>query len=338
MFNWLGNLFPYSDLHSLNLDWILSKMKETAAQAAKAVADAANALAQVAEAKAAALSAQTAAQNAQTAANNAQTAADNAADSAENSVNVAQAAKSTAQAAQSAAQTAQSAAQTAQSTADAAKSAAQTAQSTADAAQSAAQTAQTAAESALSKFPVKRVDIADYAIGSKQIENGAVGVDKITDRAVTTPKIANGAVTNQKMSAADFYVGIGSYSLEQNATSTEIAAGQAVFSFQRVATKAVIFVVYAASDYNVGDTPHQLFMYSDPFILNTVSTKRVVDIILGDFNTLTGENTEYKGSLTISVSASRVVTGKITFTEKLPFSDDIAIPYGISGLAARPKL
>lgn len=58
MFNWLGNLFPYSDLHSLNLDWILSKMKETAAQAAKAIADSANALAQVIEAK-------TAAQNAE---------------------------------------------------------------------------------------------------------------------------------------------------------------------------------------------------------------------------------------------------------------------------------
>ena len=78
MFNWLGNLFPYSDLHSLNLDWILSKMKETAAQAAKAIADSANALAQVAEAKAAANKAQTAATNAQTTATNAQTTAQNA--------------------------------------------------------------------------------------------------------------------------------------------------------------------------------------------------------------------------------------------------------------------
>ena len=71
MFTWLNNLFPYSDLHSLNLDWILNKMKETAAQAAKAIADSANALAQVIEAKTAAQDAQTAAQNAQTAANNA---------------------------------------------------------------------------------------------------------------------------------------------------------------------------------------------------------------------------------------------------------------------------
>lgn len=161
MFNWLGNLFPYSDLHSLNLDWILSKMKETAAQAAKAVADAANALAQVAEAKAAALSAQTAASNAQTAANNAQTAANNAATSAENAVNVAQ--------------TAQTAAQTAQETATAANSAAQTAQET--------------AQSALDKFPVKTADIA----------NGAVLADKIGAYQVTSGKIANGAVLPDKL-------------------------------------------------------------------------------------------------------------------------------------------
>ena len=97
MFNWLGNLFPYSDLHSLNLDWILSKMKETAAQAAKAVADAANALAQVAEAKASALTAQTAANNAQTAAQNAQTAATNAQTAATNAHTAATNAQTTAQ-------------------------------------------------------------------------------------------------------------------------------------------------------------------------------------------------------------------------------------------------
>ena len=296
MFNWLGNLFPYSDLHSLNLDWILNKMKETAAQAAKAIADSANALAQVIEAKTAAQDAQTAAQNAQTAANNAQTAADNAATSAENAVTVAQAAKS------------------------------------------AAQTAQSAAENALSKFPVKRADIADLAIGNKQLGADAVSGDKIVDKAITTPKIKNGAVTNEKMSSADFYVGIGSYSLSETTTSTAIAAGQASFSFSRSATNAVIFVAYAGSNYNDGNTSHHLFMYSDPFILNTMVTKRVVDITLEDFNNQTGENTEYKGTLTISVSASRVVNGVIAFAETLPFSDDIAIPYGISGLSARPKL
>lgn len=82
MFNWLGNLFPYSDLHSLNLDWILSKMKETAAQAA-------NALAQVIEAKTAAQNAQTAATDAQTAATDAQNKANEAATRAANAENYA---------------------------------------------------------------------------------------------------------------------------------------------------------------------------------------------------------------------------------------------------------
>ena len=193
MFNWLGNLFPYSDLHSLNLDWILNKMKETAAQAAKAIADSANALAQVIEAK-------TAAQNAQTAAQNAQTAANNAADSAENAVNVAQAAKSAAQtaqntanAAQSAAQTAQSAAENAQSSAQTAQNTANTAQSTAETAQSTAQTAQSAAENAQGiadtanegvntlnrRFPIKTADIADSAVRTPKLGEKSVTLDKI---------------------------------------------------------------------------------------------------------------------------------------------------------------
>ena len=338
MFDWLGNLFPYSDLHSLNLDWILSKMKETAAQAAKAIADSANALAQVIEAKTAAQNAQTAAQNAQTAANNAQTAANNAATSAENAVSVAQAAKSAAQTAQNTANTAQSAAQTAQSAAQTAQNTAETAQNTANTAQSAAQTAQTAADNALSKFPVKREDIADLAVGSKQLGAGAVGSDNIIDGAVTTSKIKDGAVTNKKMSGASFYVGIGSFSVSSKATATKIAAGEANFDFGRLETKAVIFVAYAGNDYNDGNTPHHLFMYSDPFIINTLATTRVVDITLEDFNNQTGEHTEYKGTLTISVSTSRRVTGAIAFAETLPFSDNIEIPYGISGLAARPIL
>ena len=206
MFNWLGNLFPYSDLHSLNLDWILSKMKETAAQAAQAIADSAKALAQVIEAKTAAQNAQTAAQNAQTAANNAQTAANNAADSAENAVSVAQAAKSAAQTAQNTANTAQSAAQTAQNTANTAQSAAQTAQNTANTAQSAAQTAQSAAQTAQSaaetaqstadtanagvealnaKFPVQRKDIASAAINAGKIEGHSITPDKlVSDKSI----------------------------------------------------------------------------------------------------------------------------------------------------------
>ena len=167
MFNWLGNLFPYSDLHSLNLDWILNKMKETAAQAAKAIADSANALAQVIEAKTAAQNAQTAAQNAQTAANNAQTAANNAATSAENAVNVAQAA--------------QSAAQTAQSTAE-------TAQSTAETAQSTAETAKTTADGLLSKFPIQNADIADHTITNEKITSKTITGGSIADRTITKDK------------------------------------------------------------------------------------------------------------------------------------------------------
>ena len=177
MFNWLGNLFPYSDLHSLNLDWILTKMKETAAQAAKAIADSANALAQVIEAKTAAQNAQTAAQNAQTAASNAQTAANNAATSAENAAGVAQTAQSMAQNAQTAAQSAQNAAQNAQTTAQSAQTAAQTAQTKAETAQTAAETAQSAAETAQngittlnSKFPIKAEDIAPKAVTYQKLK------------------------------------------------------------------------------------------------------------------------------------------------------------------------
>ena len=335
MFNWLGNIFPYSDLHSLNLDWILTKMKETAAQAAKAIADSANALAQVIEAKTAAQDAQTAAQNAQTAANNAQTAANNAADSAENAVNVAQQAKSAAQTAQNTANTAQSAAKTAQSAAQTAQSAAQNAQTAANNAQTAADDAQTAADNALSKFPVTTENIADSAVTNRKIQNETIGSDKLGTGAVTTTKIANGAVTSKKISAT-FSVGLGAYSLTNKTTSAGIAAGEATFSFRRSEAKSVIFVVYAGSDYNVGDARHHLFMYSDPFILNTISTKRVVNITLGDFNELTGENTEHKGTLTISVSAHSDVNGTISFAETLPYSNNIEIPYGINGLAARP--
>lgn len=167
MFNWLGNLFPYSDLHSLNLDWILSKMKETAAQAAKAIADSATALAQVIEAKTAAQNAQTAAQNAQTAANNAQTAANNAATSAENAVNVAQQAKSAAQTAQNTAETAQSAAETAQSTAE---------------------TAKTTADGVLAKFPIQSVDIASNTITNENISSKTITGGNIADHTITKDK------------------------------------------------------------------------------------------------------------------------------------------------------
>ena len=181
MFNWLGNIFPYSDLHSLNLDWILSKMKETAAQAAKAVSDAANALAQVAEAKAAALTAQTAAQDAQTAANKAAGNAASAAANAVQALNAAQTAQETAtaannkaQTAQTAAETAQTAAETAQNTANTAQSAAQTAQSAAENAQSSVQTANNEINTLKGRFPIKEADIAKSAVTSTKIATSAV--------------------------------------------------------------------------------------------------------------------------------------------------------------------
>ena len=193
MFNWLGNLFPYSDLHSLNLDWILSKMKETATQAAQAIADSAKALAQVIEAKTAAQNAQTAAQNAQTAANNAQTAANNAADSAENAVNVAQAAKSAAQSAQSAVQTAQSTAENAQSAAQTAQSAAQTAQSAAENAQSMAETANEKINKLNKRFPIKNADIADSAVTAPKLVNKSITLNKLS---VTRSYLYNDTTTN----------------------------------------------------------------------------------------------------------------------------------------------
>ena len=135
-------------------------MKETAAQAAKAIADSANALAQVIEAK-------IAAQDAQTAASNAQTAANNAATSAENAVNVAQAAKS--------------AAETAQSTAETAQTAANNAQSTAETAQTAAQNASGAVTTLNNKFPIKTADISDAAVTAAKLANGSINNAKISE-------------------------------------------------------------------------------------------------------------------------------------------------------------
>ena len=200
MFNWLGNLFPYSDLHSLNLDWILSKMKETASQAAKAVADAANALAQVAEAKAAALTAQTAAQDAQTAANKA---AGNAASAAANAVQ----ALNAAQTAQETAQNAQSAAQTAQETANTAQSAAQTAQSAAQTAQSSANTANNLITALEERFPVKNKDIAP----------NAVSTEKLTEKSVTLSRLAvlTSYLRTDKSNFTRFPYGSGSASIDQ---------------------------------------------------------------------------------------------------------------------------
>ena len=207
MFNWLGNLFPYSDLHTLNLDWILSKMKETAAQAAKAIADSANALAQVIEAKTAAQNAQTAAQNAQTAASNAQTAADNAANNAENAVTVAQ--------------SAQTAAQNAQNTANAAQTAAENAQNTANAAQTAAENAQNTANGMSDKFPIKTTDIS----------NGAVTNEKIADSTISGSKLNKRSINGEKLSFSTINAGFASYSSTTDVGATVISANEISFMF-----------------------------------------------------------------------------------------------------------
>lgn len=169
MFNWLGNLFPYSDLHSLNLDWILNKMKETAAQAAKAIADSANALSQVIEAKTAAQNAQTAAQDAQTAANKAAGNAASAAANAVQALNAAQTAQETATAANNKAQTAQETATTANNKAHTAQSTAETAKSTAESAKSTAETAQANIETLNGKFPIKTADIENNAVTTEKM-------------------------------------------------------------------------------------------------------------------------------------------------------------------------
>ena len=331
MFNWLGNIFPYSDLHSLNLDWILSKMKETAAQAAKAIADSANALAQVIEAKTAAQDAQTAAQTAQTAANNAQTAADNAATSAENAVTVAQAAKSAAQTAQntadaaksaaqtaqntantaqSAAQTAQSAAQTAQSAAQTAQSTAQTAQSTAETAQSSADTANTGVEALNAKFPVKRDDIASEAINSSKIESRSIGPEKLASsrsivyldvRSTTShmrfPKTGSATraqISDGVISTSDFFL---------NNLRTEL--------FQ-----VKIDILESGSRSNVFKCE------SGPaLLLNRSGTIAVLPFIIFNDNT----NTIYDGFVKISqksVSGTGQYTCKVIFKTEPPFNDN----------------
>ena len=331
MFNWLGNIFPYSDLHSLNLDWILTKMKETAAQAAKAIADSASALAQVIEAKTAAQNAQTAANNAQTAANNAQTAANNAADSAKNAVSVAQAAKSAAQTAQStadaaksAAQSAQSAAQTAQNTANTAQSAAEAAQNTANTAQSAAQTAQSTAETAQSnadtantgvealnaKFPVKRDDIASEAISASKIESRTITPEKlVSSRSIVyldmrTPAShmrfpQTGSATRAQISdgvirTSDFFL---------NNLRTEL--------FQvkiDILESGSISTVFKCESYPVR-------------VLNKTGTIAVLPFIIFNDNT----NAIYEGFVKISqknVSGTGQYTCKVIFETEPPFNDN----------------
>ena len=295
MFTWLNNLFPYSDLHSLNLDWILNKMKETAAQAAKAIADSANALAQVIEAKTAAQNAQTAAQNAQTAANNAQTAANNAATSAENAVNVAQAA-------QSAAQTAQSAAETAQET----------------------------AQSALDKFPVQTADIANGAVLADKIGAFQITSGKIARGAVLAEKLEVNEMRLKELPVA-YPTNNGALTITYNGTSLIVSSNTFYNTLLNnfdttLARLAGSVVTYSQND---NDKPYKQFYVKTPILFYTYVTNTDIRITCGllapagenvEFDVIIHNNGNGTGTTTIDASNS-VILGD-------PFSCQLkAIPF-----------
>ena len=306
MFNWLGNLFPYSDLHSLNLDWILSKMKETAAQAAKAIADSANALAQVIEAKTAAQNAQTAAQNAQTAANDAATNAANAAANATAAVNTANEAKT-------AAQTAQTAAQTAQNTAN---------------------SAQETAQSALDKFPVQTADIA----------NGAVLADKIGAYQITSAKIARGAVLAEKLEVNEmrlkdlpvlYPVNNGALTINYNGVSLDVTSGTFYNTLLNkfdttLARLAGSVVTYSQNDNN---RPYAEFYVKAPILFYATMKKTDIRITCGlyapagenvEFDVIIHNNGDGTGTTTIDAGNSAILGDNFSCQLKaIPFACEL---------------
>ena len=310
-------------------------MKETAAQAAKAVADAANALAQVAEAKAAAPTAQTAAQDAQTAANKAAGNAANAAANAVQALNAAQTAQETANTAQSAAQTAQSAAETAQSAAQTAQNTANTAQNTANTAQSAAETAQSAAQTAQNtantaqsaaetaqsavdganteinslkkRFPVKNIDIA----------RNAVSTSNLTEKSVTISRLAvlkSYLYTHNDIDSARFPDGSGSASIDQ------ITAG--------IVNTRISFLAHLTTEYiqiriNITDSG-QTYACSSPIVIcdhrDSVGIIAIAPIIVIKNST----NDIYNGYIRLShVSSSQDLNIKceVIFNSATPFND-----------------
>ena len=337
MFNWLGNIFPYSDLHSLNLDWILNKMKETAAQAAKALADAANALAQVAEAKAAALTAQTAAQDAQTAANKAAGNAASAAANAVQALNAAQTAQETATAANNKAQTAQETAtaannkaqtaqetataannkaQTAQESANTAQSAAQTAQNTANTAQSAAETAQSAVDGANTeinslkkRFPVKNIDIARNAVSTSNLTEKSVTISRL---AVLTSYL----YTNNDDMSARFPNGSGSASIDQ------ITAG--------IVNPQISFVQLLMSEYiqiriNITENNNsKIYTSSSPIVICNNKNLEGIIAIAPIIVIKNSTNDRYNGFIVLShVSGNSGLNIKcqVIFNSTTPFND-----------------
>ena len=300
MFNWLGNLFPYSDLHSLNLDWILSKMKETAAQAAKALADSANALAQVIEAKTAAQNAQTAASNAQTAASNAQTAANNAATSAENAVNVAQ--------------TAQTAAQNAQTTAE---------------------NAQTTANGVMDKFPVKTADIANGAVLADKIGAYQITSGKIANAAVLPDKLGP-----NEMRLKEIPIGYpsekGSLDISYNGVSLSALSVNTFYNALRnnfdtpLARLAGSTVTYAENDKN---RPYAEFYVKAPILFYATMKKTDIRITCGlyapagenvEFDVIIHNNGDGTGTTTIEPGNSEILGDHFTCQLKvIPFACEL---------------
>ena len=295
MFTWLNNLFPYSDLHSLNLDWILNKMKETAAQAAKAIADSANALAQVIEAKTAAQNAQTAAQNAQTAANNAQTAA---------------------QAAQSAAQNAES------SVSDAVQ--------TAHTAQETATTAQETAQSALDKFPVQTADIANGAVLADKIGAFQITSGKIARGAVLAEKLEVNEMRLKELPVA-YPTNNGALTITYNGTSLIVSSNTFYNTLLNnfdttLARLAGSVVTYSQND---NDKPYKQFYVKTPILFYTYVTNTDIRITCGllapagenvEFDVIIHNNGNGTGTTTIDASNS-VILGD-------PFSCQLkAIPF-----------
>ena len=281
MFTWLNNLFPYSDLHSLNLDWILNKMKETAAQAAKAVADSANALAQVLEAKIAAQNAQTAAQSAQTAANNAQTAA----------------------------QAAQSAAQNAESSVSDAVLTAQAAQETANAAQETAQ-------SALDKFPVKTADIANGAVLADKIGAYQITSGKIANAAVLPEKLGPNEMRLKEIPIS-YPVEKGSLTITYNGTSLIVSSNTFYNTLlNKFDTPLARFsgssVNYSESESN---RPYAEFYVKAPILFYTTMKKTDIRITCGlyapagenvEFDVIIHNNGDGTGTTTIDTGTSEI--------------------------------
>ena len=310
MFTWLNNLFPYSDLHSLNLDWILFKMKETAAQAAKAVADAANALAQVAEAKAAALTAQTAAQDAQTAANKAAGNAANAAANAVQALSAAQTAQETATAANNKAQTAQESANTAQSAAQTAQNTANTAQSAAETAQSAVDGANTEINSLKNRFPVKNIDIARNAVSTSNLTEKSVTLSRL---AVLTSYLYTDTTPN---GSARFPDGSGSASIDQ------ITAG--------IVNTHISFIQHLTTEYiqiriNITENnDSKMYTSSSPIVICNNKTLKGIIAIAPIIVIKNNTNDIYNGFIVLShVSGNSGLNIKcqVIFNSTTPFND-----------------